>query len=294
MRGHISKAFHTHQSPRKNWNTPSPEALDYLHKRVKTSDIAERTRKSQIDAGYKPDNWDKATLKDLGTDRLLSLLLKGPKSLILPDDNSLESLKKIEERIKNNLLPPATSNYFASFDALRTGLIHDKSLGKITDPFTHYHNLTQVAKPRDKETGKELFEHRSNCGVFTNIPSYLQDLPIAVAVVKENEVQEFIMNDGQKVVVDLGKGGSLQVVVPMLALPYFHSTCSHIIHQDHDGTYGIARPQIDANGRVEWKFNNESKAAERPLIVGENGIIETKEVVLLVDEKGQATPSFRS
>lgn len=289
-----TRQYHTSHKSQK----PEQRVIEYLH--TKSKDLDKQVAQQQKDGGYKPDDWGMATFgqifKKNGINIVVQSLVNGANSLITAlnkplNELTVDDLRYLGVLYMNGQFPKGASLYFASPNALKTGLIHPEYLSN--KEWKHYGHFTQVAPPRCPHTGNIKRNLRETTGLF-KIPDWLDEIPLAVSEVKANSKQKMTLTNGTDKEFDIGCGGVIQVYVSPEVMGILHQNVTKVIYQTND-KHGIKTAIRDKEGViVEFKFKGHNgKAGEKGFIIDLSGKIKEAHSTIEVTPNGEAYPVFK-
>ncbi|KTC93915.1 hypothetical protein [Legionella cincinnatiensis] len=279
-------------------NKPDSAVIDYLH--TKSKDLDKQVAKKQKEGGYKSDDWGMATFgqifKKNGVKIVVQSLVNGANSLITTlnkplNELSVKDLQNLGILYVNGHFPIGASLYFASPNALKTGLIHPEYL--YNKEWKHFGHFTQVSPTRCQHTGNIQRNLRETTGLF-RIPDWLDEIPLAVSEVKANSKHKMTLTNGTDKEYDIGCGGVLQIYVSPEVMGILHQNVTKVIYQTKD-QHGIKTAVRDNEGViVEFNFKGHNgKAGEKGFIIDLSGGIQEVHSTIEVAPNGEAYPVFR-
>ncbi|KTD59578.1 hypothetical protein Lsan_2169 [Legionella santicrucis] len=289
-----TRQYHTTNKSQK----PEQEVIDYLH--TKSKDLDKQVAKKQKEGGYKSDDWGIATFgqifKKNGVKIVVQSLVNGANSLITAlnkplNELTVQDLQDLGILYLNGNFPVGSSLYFASSNALKTGLIHPEYLSN--KEWKHYGHFTQVSPTRCPHTGNIKRNLRETTGLF-RIPDWLDEIPLAVSEVKANSKHKMTLTNGTDKEYDIGCGGVLQIYVSPEVMGILHQNVTKVIYQTKD-QHGIKTAVRDNEGViVEFKFKGHNgKAGEKGFIIDLSGGVKEVHSTIEVTPNGEAYPIFR-
>ncbi|ARB93746.1 hypothetical protein [Legionella longbeachae] len=284
-----TRQYHTSHKLQK----PEQEVIDYLH--TTTKGLDKQVAQKQKDGGYQPDDWGMATFgqifKKNGIKIVVQSLVNGSNSLITAlnkplNEITIDDLRYLNALYMNGQFPKGASLYFASPNALKTGLIHPEYLSN-----KDWKHMGQVSPAFCEHTGNIKRNLRETAGIF-RIPDWLNEVPLAVSEVKANSKLKMTLTNGTDKEYEIGQGGEIQIYVSPEIMGVLHREVIKVIYQTQNH-HGIKKAVRDKDGVVvEFAFSGRNELDNYAYIDTGTGL-KKAESTFIATETGEIHHSFK-